>query len=378
MMSLVRRLLSFVRRVNRKRLFQRRVRKVQKADLTSRMRRLAPNQIQSVLLIDAQGGWGDSLYVMGLIRALAKAGKAVCIATLPNIKNRYQTEGVTAVFDLSESLSRDKCASTKYDIAVDTTYVSLLAWDLRYQLLQKLECYAVACGDVERHSNLYDEYLDLSRRPHQSERMALVCNRILMREGQLDAILPYFSLDEEKAPETLSFFQALPQGRKFVYINGLAREKDRCFSTEQMLAIRSEIEKRSDCVGIFLSAEPIEESSVFKALPHFSYQAFAQVLESCCCVVSVDTSAVHLASALGIPTLAFFCGNDRDHYPQYRMEDVWRPLAEGSEYFSDNDDPSATASLFYQPKLKDVSAIPVEIIRRRTADFLERRLTLNA
>lgn len=199
-----------------------------------------------------------------------------------------------------------------------------------------------------------------------------------MSDGQIDAVLPYFPVPEEKAPETLGFLKTLPQGRKLVYVNGLAREKDRCLSKEQMLAIKTEIEKRSDCVGIFLSELPIEESPVFKALPHFSYQAFAQVLESCCGVVSVDTSAVHLASALGIPTLAFFCGNDRDHYPQYRMEDVWRPLAEGSESFSDNDDPSTNASLFYKPKLKEISEIPVEIIRQRTADFLNRRLTSNA
>lgn len=370
MKSLFLKLSSFINKLNRRRLFLRRVKKIQKTDLSSRLPRRAPKKVGVVLLIDAQGGWGDSLYVLGLIRALSRAGRKIFVAALPDTKDRYLIDEVEEVFDLSDECSRGRCAAQMYDIAVDTTYVSLLAWNLRSQLLRNLQCYVVACGEVEGYSNLCDERLDLSIRPHQSQRMAIICNRILLNQPINEAIYPYFPVASQPSLRVSNFLRSFPSDKKLIYINGLARDDDRCFSREQILTIKEVLKSRDQCAGIFLSNAFCEDSTSFKRLPNFSYQEFAQILESCCCVVSVDTSAVHLASALGVPTLAYFCGNDRDHYCQYMMKEVWMPLAPGSEFFSDDD----ADDCFFRPKLKDISAIPLEVLKKRTEDFIDRQL----
>lgn len=358
---------------NRKRLHQQRIQKLLSTNGTESKKPEAPQRIQSLLVIDARPGWGDFLYHLGLIRELFENKIIIDIATPEDTYKRFLIPMIRNVYSLDKEDDIQECSKNHYDACIDLTYVNLTEWNKRLALLKRLNCYTITIGNITSLSSYFFEYIDISNRPHESERMALIASNLLNKK--IEKILPYFPLAEESiSSDAKSFINHLPEDANVVYVNTIAREADRCLSEDQVNALITFFNERKDAVGIFNTEKEITTSEFVKKLPNLSFDDFASIVKHCDAVITPDTSATHLATAFSIPSLVFFCANDRDYFPQHAMSDVWAPLAEGSLVYKEDHDAEECDPdrYFYMHPVRPISDIKIDNLIFSTKSFLEK------
>lgn len=357
---------------NRRRLHQQRIQKLLSTNEKEIKKQKTPERILSLLVIDARPGWGDFLYHLGLIHELTKNKIIIDIATPEDTYKRFLIPMIRNVYSLDKEDHIQKCSKNHYDACIDLTYVNLTEWNKRLTLLKQLNCHTITIGNITSLSSYFSEYIDISNCPHESERMALIASNLLNKK--VEKILPYFPISEEStSSEAKSFINYLPKDVNVVYVNTIAREADRCLSEDQVNALITFFKDKKDAVGIFNTEKEITTSDSVKKLPNLSFDDFASIVKHCEAVITPDTSATHLATAFSIPSLVFFCANDRDYFPQHAMSDVWAPLAEGSLVYKEDDDVKECAPdrYFYMHPVRPISDIKKDNLIFATKSFLE-------
>lgn len=355
---------------NRARLRRDRIRRLLRTDPPHRDPVEHPEHVQTLLFIEAQEGWGDFLYCLGLLKALHEAGVVIDVASLPETYKRY--EGMPFVrhaYSLESEEDRVKIASNHYDEAFDVTYVNANYWDVRQPVLASLHCHTITVSDLAEQSKLFDEFVDLSTRGHWQDRNALMYDAILHPQTPSDPIPPVYPL-EASTPKADAFIGTWNE-QPHVYVNTVGRAEERTLTEQQVQALVDLFNHRGKSVGVFFSRHQFPESNWVKRLPPMPFVDFTRVVKDCKAIITPDTSAVHLGSVFDIPVLGIYCGNNRDYWPQYAMQDVWAPLSKHSVAFFE-DDPGATktSDFIYIHRKKPISIYSPQVLAEQADRFL--------
>lgn len=315
--------------INKRRLnFQRQV-ILKLTDESQKQIRYFPKKISSALLITSNDRYGDALFVLGLAKKLNDFGIRVSIATLND---------AVAVFKYNHCVSNiisfeavDSITNLNFDIAVDLEYLGIRKWRLRLPLLKKISCYKITTSSYCKNLNLFDEYIDYSKTSHVGKRLALIYQK-LTSDNAIDVIFPYIDLTAVKYTE---FPDCFDNGKKIIYLNAKAGDKDRWFSDEQLLALSNVFEQYKDRVAVFVnpsSPKVVEKlnKSYCHILKKIDFKKFCLFISHCNLVVTPDTSVTHIAGCFNIPTFVVFPPNDRDYYHKYSAAEVWGALTDDS------------------------------------------------
>lgn len=355
---------------NRDRLRRDRIRRLLRDDPFNRSSVPRPNCVKRLLFLEAQEGWGDFLYFLGLLQELHKAGVEIDVASLPSTYKRY--EGIPFIrqaYSLGAESDRRKIAANQYDEAIDVTYVNANYWDLRRPVLAGLKCHTITVSDIARNSIIFDEFVDLGVRSHWQDRNAILFDAILHPDNHSKPIPPiYFSPTQAPAAEK---FIATWDKKAHVYINTEGRVAERTLTMEQVEALVNVFNVRKTSVGVFYTKHQISESEWVKILPKMPFSDCTCVVQQCKAIITPDTSIVHLGSVFDIPVLGIYCGNNRDYWPQYAMQDVWAPLSIGSRIFVEDDvGVTKTSDFVYMHRKRPVSCYSPIKIAKVAEDFL--------
>lgn len=355
---------------NRARLRRDRIRRLLRTDPPHRDSVVHPEQVQTLLFIEAQEGWGDFLYYLGLLKALHEAGVVIDIVSLPETYKRYEDiPFVHHAYSLGSETDRAKIAGNHYDEAIDVTYVSDIHWDVRQPVLASLRCHTITVSDIVRQSKLFDEFVDLGTKEHWQDRNALMYDAILHPNKPSGPIPPFYSIGA--LTPTADAFITTWDEQPHVYVNTAGRVEDRTLTREQVQALVDLFNQRKTAVGVFFSQYPLQESNWVKKLPTMPFADFTSVVKACRAIITPDTSAVHLGSAFNIPVLGIYCGNNRDYWPQYSMQDVWAPISKHSVVFCE-DDPGVTmtSDFIYTHRKKPLSIYASYVLAAQADSFL--------
>lgn len=300
-----------------------------------------------------------------------QAGVIVDVVSLPSTYKRYENiPYVRYSYSLASQSDLKEIVGNNYDEAIDVTYVNANYWDLRQPLLASLRCHTLTISDMAQNSKLFDEFVDLGVVGHWQERNALLFNTILRPQTPL-LLIPPVCFSSSVAPVAERFI-ANWSAEPHVYVNTVGRMVERTLTSEQVQAFVRLFNARKKSVGVFYTESPIEETEWVKRLPEMSFSDFTSVVKQCRAIITPDTSAVHIGSAFDIPVFGIYCGNNRDYWPQYAMQEVWAPISKSSRIFCEDDEGITQKSDFvYTHRKKPISAYSVSKLSEAVADFLE-------
>lgn len=312
-------MMSWLKALNRRRLFWKRLRVVKKDDLPQRNPLTRPERVQRLLVIDAFPGFGDAVYTNGLLSALARDGLEVSVAAREKMLSVFRTNGaLKATYSLESEADREACLAESFDMVVDLDYNHTHTFPLRMPWLKALRACTATCSEYGRELNVFHDFIDISRFAHVGERLGLVRAYVLGSED-VEPIRPVFDVPEHAPLE----FRA-------VYVNTLASQDDRCLSADQIAQLAAWFRKERKLCGLFYVSDDVEleEDAWVRRIRPDSFGEAASLLKETVAVITPDTSMVHVAAAFEKPVLALFCGKERDYFPAYAMSETWAPRSE--------------------------------------------------
>lgn len=312
-------MMSWLKALNRRRLFWKRLRVVKKEDLPQRHPLTRPDSVKRLLVIDAFPGFGDAVYTNGLLSALVRDGLEVSVAAREKMLSVFRTnDALEAIYALESESDRQACLAENFDMVVDLDYNHTHTFPLRMPWLKALRAFAATCSEYGRELNVFHDFIDISRFAHVGERLGLVRAYVLGGEN-VEPIRPVFDVPEHAPLES-----------KAVYVNTLASQDDRCLSAEQIAQLAAWFRKEQRICGLFYVSDDVklEEGPWVKRIRPDSFASAASVLKQTVAVITPDTSMVHVAAAFEKPVLALFCGKERDYFPAYAMSETWTPRSE--------------------------------------------------
>ena len=124
---------------------------------------------------------------------------------------------------------------------------------------------------------------------------------------------------------------------------------------------------RKKSIGIFHVKQNLEINSSFALiLPEMPFTDTINVINRCSAIISPDTSVIHIGSALQIPVFGIFCGNNRDYWERYAMNEAWAPTSKNSKIFYKN-----TSKRLGNHNIIPISKYPPNEITLASETFLE-------
>lgn len=280
-------------------------------------RKVPPDDVKSVLLIDPLFCFGDALFVNGLVKFLKAQGIVVGLITFPRLNGVYTSLNKSSIYNIEDPINYKPALLQHWDMVVDLCYMFNQRWEYRKAIVAELKTYTVICDrsiGTSPYKDIYSEYLDVSDCCHFGDRMGRIAERITGRD--VGTILPYAGIATS---------QNVSVG-KYVYVNTVGGTSPRCLNQEQINLIAGEFNNK-EIHGLFYCSDEIclEESKYVKKVHPQSFVDCLQIIAGAEAIISPDTSVVHAASAYDKPLLAFYCENDPEHYGM-TMRDIWAPL----------------------------------------------------
>lgn len=309
---------SWLKALNRRRLFMKRLRVLRREDLPERRFLARPSAVMRVLVIDASPGFGDALYANGLVRALVGRGLRVSIAVQTKTLSVFRTNPcIEQLYALESESDRNDCLAQQFDMVLDLDYNHTHTFSLRMPWLKGLRCYALTCSEYGRELNVFHEFVDISRFAHVGERLGLALSAVVS-ESRVVPVMPHL--------DVLADARGCVPG---IYVNTVASQEDRCLTAHQVLVLAEWFRTTRRIPGYFYidDAVPLQEDEWVRRVRPKSFLEAAAFVKGMHGVVTPDTSIVHVASAFDLPTLAFFCGKERDYHAEYSMAATWAPKA---------------------------------------------------
>ena len=191
-------------------------------------------------------------------------------------------------------------------------------------------------------------------------------------QHQIDSIKPFYE-ESNISYQAQTYCRSLNNHIKYIYINTIGATSDRTLSEEQIQDLANLFNERKQSVAIFYTANPLIETPWVKNLPKCNFDDFIYILKRMDAIISPDTSVIHIASALNKPVFGIYCGNNREYWPSYSMQEVWAPLSNHSFVYVEDDYKSSdyTEEMPYFYPKKPISNYSVKIIRGHICSFLQ-------
>ena len=315
---------------------------------------ISKNEIREVLFLDNFPGYGDALYINGLLKVLRGNGINVHIATCPKLKTIYQTAVSTdAIYDITSEEDVERIAKRDWDCAVNLSFFVERGWEKRLRILKNLKCRILDSDPlVAKDKSLNFEYLDVSSVSHIGDRWATVVKSLTGKS--VARVSPYVGLKPVESKEN------------YVYINTVGSRWSRTISQEQIGWIE-EFLNTNKLIGYFYCKKEneIRVSEYVRRIDPESFVAACRLIAGARGVITPDTSVVHVASAYSIPQLALFAGNCIAQYINRPMEDVFGPIGEFEIL-------KPTRKEYFSKQVVPVSAVTKEELCAALSRFLEK------
>ncbi len=317
--------IDLIRKLNRDRLIAKKARHYSKDDIPSRRNFPLPQKVQKVLILHFQPGWGDFLYLSGLVESLTNNGFQITLATPPNLVSRLQH--ISPDVKVWDATNPPPEHNLDFDCIVDIDWV--VGKDHCLTMVKSIKCRAITCSIVLSKLNLYDQYIDFSQTAHMSDRYAMIVSALTRKKSP--PVLPHISFTKDELSNADSYLTSKSIKEKhFIYLNTEGSDDDRKFSKGQIFDIvqttlKLQIPIVYYCPKYDIRQEFSESASWLFPLPHGSFFEAAAIISRAAAIITPDTSIVHLASAFNIPVMAVFCEGDYDYFGKYHLSEVWSP-----------------------------------------------------
>ena len=319
-------IVDLIRKFNRDRLVAKKAKYYSKDDIPTQRNIPLPQKIKKILLLHFQPGWGDFLYLSGLLKILLLKGLQITVGTSPKLKNRFEHAFPNIdIWDATEPPSSEN--TLNFDCIIDVDWV--VGRDHQLALVKSINSHCITCSIVLSKLNLFDQYIDFSQKAHMSDRYAMVVSALTGISSP--PILPYISFTEAEHCNAKHFLKSQNLSTKnFIYLNTEGSDDDRKFSKKQIFDITQTIlqfqipiiyhsphyDIQQDFPESKLKLIPLPKTDFFEA---------AAIIAHSAAIITPDTSIVHLATALNIPAMAVFCENDFDYFGKFHLSSVWAP-----------------------------------------------------
>lgn len=178
--------------------------------------------ISNVFLLDYSPGFGDTLYINGLVRYLVTSGIRVHVATFPKLQSVFKTIlPESAVHDITDVSKLESLARKSWDVVVGCSYVVLRGWASRVRFLKATKS-PVLATDVRIGPNptVCSDWVDLTGCVHIGDWWAKVAERLTGHS--VKGITSYVGLEPQKVPYP------------YVYVTAVGTRKSRTLSQEQI------------------------------------------------------------------------------------------------------------------------------------------------
>lgn len=254
--------------------------------------------ISNVFLLDYSPGFGDTLYINGLVRYLVTSGIRVHVATFPKLQSVFKTTlPESAVHDITDVSKLESLARKSWDTVVDCSYVVLRSWVSRVRFLKAAKSPVLATDvRIGPDPTVCSDWVDLTGCVHIGDRWAKVAERLTGHS--VKRITSYVGLEPKKVPYP------------YVYVNAVGTRKSRTLSQEQIDRITGFLNQNNIKTFVYaLGDQTVRETQLVKRVHPTSFAEACRWIAGSAGVISPDTAVVHAASAYGKPQLAFFAGN---------------------------------------------------------------------
>ena len=279
--------------------------------------------VKKLVIVDPLGCYGDALYVLGLLRRLTEYGFVVGVITNKHLQPLYvKVLPQDKIYIFEDDGSVNSCLEQEWDMAVDLCYMWNHHWEQRRKIIPRLRCYKVVCDPcfMENKAGIYSAVIDWRQEPHFGDRMSRVVDCVRKKVGE-PRIFPFYLPDVVEGSPT----------KRYIYINTVGRVVWRSFSDHQVKMLIDWAKTLID-IDVFFYIDnsiKLEESGNIKIARTKSFIDACNLVSGAAAVVTPDTSIVHVASAMDIPILAFYCRNDPEVFGKM-MYQIWAPLSTNS------------------------------------------------
>lgn len=326
---------------NKKRLYiQRRV-KVFMLDDVNRKKKERPKKIKRVLIVCVSDGWGNSLFLLGLCKRLYDNDLLVSVVVRDEFKDRFNgTKYIENIFSLNKELKN--IVNFAPDLCLDIEYIALRYWKERVSVFKLLDCHIASTSLLAKESTFVDKYLNLRTSRHISERFAVIASYVLNKE-QLPIYPEVRIANKNYCAIKEWILKKNIKVNKVVYLNCMARDRDRCLNTKQANAIIQELSQFGYTTVINIECDETEKCTLKENnksilfLKKISFEDLCALIDMVDFVITPDTSVTHIASAVDKDSFVIFPPNDRDYWPEYRAADVWDGLSRNSKTYYQDD-----------------------------------------
>ena len=313
-------------------------------------------QCHSIGVMMLGTGIGDAIVVSGFISAMRQAGRAVhCICnqkTAQILTGMIENDGIHV---LPDKPSRQDVLALNLDfdaVVLISDPDKNIGRDMRVLTAIKHR-YAVGFNQKDLR------FFDLS-----IERDELGCHwmeRLKDAASHLGVTIEDYRYNLHFSPECLSavnqFTQELGE-QGFVLFNPIASDKFRCLSPE---VVRSTIDYLTHHSRHRIVVFNINDAELSKAYPQVIFSPFAELdrclalVGHCACLITVDTSFVHVARFFDVPMIAIY--NNRLSFGRYDNNVQWGPgYAKAVQVFSLDHDQTETGD--------DLRRLPFEVLQQ--------------
>lgn len=266
---------------------------------------------------------GDMVVSTSILRELKKNGYSIdvvsgknnfCVIEYSDLYDNNYTyeEKILSIIKLALRLRKNK-----YDLIIDMGELIPISYLLFIRLINSKNVVGFNKRGV-KYYNLNIDYNEYSS--HIIERYKRMLNALNVPFEKLKYEINIPNLIEK---EILNFIDNLPY-EKTVVINPFSAEEKRNLSKEQILFIKSYLDKCAVNIIFIGHRDKLNDLQLNNIIinPIGNFISASAIIKYADLIITPDTSIVHVATAFGKPTLALY-GND--YHGQYINNYMWSP-----------------------------------------------------
>lgn len=273
-------------------------------------KKFLPQELKKILII-RPGGIGDAVLILPAIRQLKSGLPASKIDVLCEARNY-------AIFSLFKEVSRVylydrdfelfKCLRNRYDAVIDSEQ-----WHRFSAVIAYLTGAAVRIGfDTNERAKLFTHRIPYSHTDYEANSFLHLVGPLTGKAAEFKSDEPFVRLADEIPAHLTSF--VFGKKDKIIAIFSEATVRQRRWGRDRFIKIAQELSRRGYRVLIFGSkANKRAGREIKKTVPgsidltgKISLQDAAALLKVSRLLLSVDSGIMHLAYAVGTPTVALF------------------------------------------------------------------------
>lgn len=294
------------------------------------------NDYQTVLIFMHTMGIGDAIVCSGFIDILRKHNKKVYIITEKRIFflfNSFISVDGSFEFDSKKHTHFKKIIKQyHFDLIVDFSDMDTTVTHRLYTLYVTKYQHALSFNQPKR--TMYDTNIIYNENKHISDRMLYVLKLLNLPTNTYQYAVHFPEAIKSKVKNFIA--QTIPN--KLIILNPFASEKTRCMSNKQIYALLTELNKYQHyTILVFDLGKNLDFSDYQHVIanPYSDFITSAYLVQFAELVITVDTSVVHLATALNKKQIAIY--NNRLFNNRFDNNVVWGPNSDKAVQITTND-----------------------------------------